>query len=171
MDRRLQERLVGAATLALLAVVFLPMLLDRGGARMDHTEIPPRPRMEAAVDAAAPRPAPWSQSQEPPQAREPRDEPQSPPRKKWFAAAPPPEQQTAWAVQTGSFSKRDNAEELNRKLRAHDYPAYVRSARAANGETRYQVRVGPELLRADAEKLQEKLRRAMSLDGIVIAYP
>jgi cell division septation protein DedD len=35
----------------------------------------------------------------------------------------------------------------------------------------YRVRVGPEILRSDAETLQQKLRESMQINGIVIRYP
>ena len=46
MQRRLKERLIGAAVLVMLAVIFIPMLLDnstRKETEITETNIPPRP--------------------------------------------------------------------------------------------------------------------------------
>ncbi len=46
MQRRLKERLIGAAVLVMLAVIFIPMLLDNSAQKeteITETNIPPRP--------------------------------------------------------------------------------------------------------------------------------
>ncbi|MGY8813706.1 MAG: SPOR domain-containing protein [Gammaproteobacteria bacterium] len=46
MNRRLKERLTGAAVLVMLAVIFIPMVLDNSNennARITRTNIPPKP--------------------------------------------------------------------------------------------------------------------------------
>lgn len=46
MERRLKERLIGAAVLVMLAVIFIPMILNDSSeteVRIDRTNIPPRP--------------------------------------------------------------------------------------------------------------------------------
>ena len=55
-------------------------------------------------------------------------------------------------------------------LRKNDYDAFVRSI-TEEGKTLHKVRVGPELLRSDAKRLQQKLQQNMSLNGIIITYP
>jgi DedD protein len=40
-----------------------------------------------------------------------------------------------------------------------------------NGKTSYRVRVGPEIKRSEADKLLKKLKEKMKLDGIVVSYP
>ena len=40
-----------------------------------------------------------------------------------------------------------------------------------NKQTAYRVRVGPELLRSEADKLRRDIKAAMKLDGIVLDYP
>jgi DedD protein len=49
MERQRKERLVGAAVLVMLAVIFIPMILDdtvQPESRIDATNIPPRPEGE-----------------------------------------------------------------------------------------------------------------------------
>ena len=156
-NRKLQERLAGAVVLALLAVVFLPMILDDeggGGSGITHTNIPPPP-----LPAPDPRPGLPTTPEAPPPSH---------------AAANAPQEragQTAWVVQTGSFSQRENAEELSKKLRANDYQSFVQPARTETGQTLYKVRIGPELQRKDAERIKKNLQQTMSLEGIIVAYP
>ena len=77
---------------------------------------------------------------------------------------------TAWVVQLGSFSSSDNASALNEKLRKAGYPAFVEPLKRNSGMA-YRVRVGPELKRSNAQKLQQKLNREMKIEGIVVRYP
>ncbi|MEQ6342602.1 MAG: SPOR domain-containing protein [Gammaproteobacteria bacterium] len=76
---------------------------------------------------------------------------------------------TAWVVQLGSFSSEQNALVLRDRLRAKGYTAFVE--RIAEGEgAAIRVRIGPELLRSNAEALQQKLEQEMKLKGIVMRY-
>ena len=77
---------------------------------------------------------------------------------------------TAWVVQLGSFSSQENASNLNLKLREAGYPAFVEPLKRQGGMA-YRVRVGPELLRSDAQKMKEKLATELKIEGIVIRYP
>lgn len=76
----------------------------------------------------------------------------------------------AWVVQLGSFSSKDNADRLNSNLRKSGFPAFVEPI-VENNKTAYRVRVGPELLRADADALLKKIKTEMDVDGIVLNYP
>ncbi|HVV67899.1 MAG TPA: SPOR domain-containing protein [Gammaproteobacteria bacterium] len=78
--------------------------------------------------------------------------------------APNPE---AWAVQLGSFSDKLNADKLVKKLQAEGFPAYSRTSKTAHGDL-IRVLVGPELHRADANSLLEKLQKQLSLQGMVV---
>ncbi len=77
---------------------------------------------------------------------------------------------SAWVVQLGSFNTKANADLLNQRLRKAGYPAFVEPIKQ-NGKTSYRVRVGPELLRSDADALLKKLKTTLKLDGIVLRYP
>jgi DedD protein len=77
---------------------------------------------------------------------------------------------TAWVVQLGSFSSEENAKGLKDKLRKSGYPAFVEPVNRKSGIA-YRVRVGPEILRSDAEQLRQKLQETMQIKGIVIRYP
>ncbi len=76
----------------------------------------------------------------------------------------------AWAIQVGSFSDRKNAFSLRNKLRSKKFTAFVESVKTAKGHI-YRVRVGPEIKREQAVKIQKKLVSELKLKGLVIAHP
>jgi cell division septation protein DedD len=76
----------------------------------------------------------------------------------------------SWAVQVGSFAKRENAVALERRLRKKGYSAFVKEFFGSKGNV-YRVRVGPELLRAEAKELRAQLQRELELDGMMVRYP
>lgn len=199
MDQQLKQRLVGAAVLVALGVIFIPMLLDdsvRESAGIRGTNIPPKPEGEFSssiipLDAEPPEPAPapgqqpagagGTKDSAPVTAAEP--EPESEPETETETAKPPdrthaalPEDTgtrvglTAWVIQLGSFSSRENAAALEERLRSGGYSAFVEKV---GGEDKpvYRVRVGPELMRSDAEALRDKLELEVKLKGIVVRYP
>ena len=75
----------------------------------------------------------------------------------------------AWVVQVGSFSDRANAERLRNKLIRSGYRAFVSQSRS-NNRTVVRVRVGPELIRANADKLSRKLQRELSMQTMVVEH-
>jgi DedD protein len=196
MDERLKQRLVGAAVLVSAAVIFVPMILDRGSdpdETVSDSNLPPRPqhtfrsRIVAVQEAEvrvppAVRETPTASPAAEPSPPEPRTPPANRPAKADArdkpTAAPAlaePGQQaqsglTAWAVQLGSFSERENATELRDRLRAKGYTAFVESVRL-QGSRSMRVYVGPELLRSKATESQERLRKEFGMEGLVVRYP
>jgi DedD protein len=77
----------------------------------------------------------------------------------------------AWAVQLGSFSSEASARVIERRVRDAGYPAFVDTVRSAGGATTYRVRVGPELLRANAETTRAQLQQLLKINGIVMPHP
>ncbi len=75
----------------------------------------------------------------------------------------------AWAVQVGSFAERANAERLRDKLIKSGYRAFVSKSRAKNRNV-VRVRVGPELVRSNADKLSRKLQKELSLQTMVVEH-
>jgi DedD protein len=65
----------------------------------------------------------------------------------------------AFAVQLGSFSVRDNADQLVREMTAKGFNAFVAPITTSGGRELYRVRVGPTRDRAAAEALAAQLRR------------
>ena len=81
-----------------------------------------------------------------------------------------PGQVTAWIVQVGSFTSSPNAKALRDKLRKMGYASFVEALKGKQGMI-YRVRVGPELTRTRAEKLQKQLVKKAKLNGMVQSYP
>lgn len=213
MERGLKERLVGAAVLAALAVIFIPMLLDdapSGPGPITETNIPERP---AGSDGFSSRIIPVEPAPSPIELPEPPPEPvaeeaipeKAAPDKAAAAEQPAASQPTAetepanpgpqtdtesgpaagsgekpaattdnaepsgWVIQLGSFSQEDNARELNAKLRKAGYAAYVEPV-IQSGKKVYRVRVGPEVMRGEAEKLRDRIAAEFDLKGIVVRH-
>jgi len=137
---------------------------------------PPPPPAAAKAPSPPPAKAPASSTAKAPA-------PAKAPQK--LAAAPPPKSKIAepkpklagpttgskaWAVQVGSFTKRESAEKLRDRLRKSGYRAFVTSAQAA-GKTVVRVRVGPELERADADQLRKRIEKDLQLQAKVVVHP
>jgi len=206
MERRLKERLIGAAVLVLLAVIFIPMILNDStqyNSEITGSNIPARPNDEfnsrivpldegqtkpetsPAVDTGpgtqeSPLPAHADQviteentqiEQTPPAVSSPTPTLNGGGRGPEKALLPAKEMGVqAWIVQLGSFSSEKNAQELNSKLRDKGFTAFVEPMKQKSTVI-YRVRVGPELLRSDAEKVRDKIKQTMHMDGLVVSYP
>lgn len=77
---------------------------------------------------------------------------------------------TSWVVQVASFNREENALMLRDKLRAAGYTAFIERLRQP-GEDMFRVRIGPEVERARAEALRDRLEREIKTKGIVQQYP
>ncbi|NIR29505.1 MAG: argininosuccinate synthase [Gammaproteobacteria bacterium] len=189
MDERLKQRLVGAAILVSLAIIFVPMVLDvepEAERRFIVDDIPDRPGRDVAYpvmpleDGDVPSGSAVSDAERGPPAavQDPATsraaaegegdgasgEPQREPASTDVTAV------NAWAVQLGSFARSQNAVALRDRLRAKGYTAFLESARSDQGPVT-RVYVGPELRRAQAEQALKKLQGEVDLKGIVVRYP
>ncbi len=77
---------------------------------------------------------------------------------------------SAWVVQLGSFSSKENAESLNKRLKEAGFRSFVEPLQQ-NNSTNYRVRVGPEIKPHEAQKIKNKLNKSMDMKGIVVEYP
>lgn len=73
-----------------------------------------------------------------------------------------------WFVQVGSFSRQSNADELRDRLIEAGYSAFT-EASSVDGTATHRVKVGPEMERADAERVREEIASRFDLRGIVIS--
>ena len=194
MPQHLKERLVGAAVLVLIAVIFIPIFL-MGPTEDKHitkTNIPKRPiqefnsRLIPINNYVLPstRINDDIELLEKPLISENKQNIKSrleseliSSEEVTFKKSKPGKTlkekqvgQTAWVVQIGTFSSKGNAEKLNITLRELDFSAFVEPLKEIN-EVVYRVRVGPELLRTDADALLKKIKENTELDGIVLKYP
>ena len=182
MDEKLKERLVGAAVVVALAVVFIPALLSGPPDAGIGAGAPGLPGQDAitvkrvTIDlgnpgATNPQPDPMATASQPPPMQTPvtREDTQAARMEK---PAPKPDQQagsavkpapstpvevTEWVVQVGSFSSQDNAERLAAQLKAQGFKAFVSKYRDGSN-TLHRVRVGPVQAREQAESLATQLR-------------
>lgn len=197
MDEALKQRLVGASVLVVLAVIFLPILLDGGGMEksvqplsISLPEAKPENTVTITLKPEAPAPKPRTQSAPPPpvkntapapsspQSAAVQTSPQSAPEKVTVSSKPKPAStpvSTAtsdqlWIVQIGSFSQRNNAQALRDKLIKLGYKSFVEASGQGTGQV-FRVRVGPVDSRDKAEALRSRLNKQEKRNGLVMAYP
>lgn len=172
MDEKLKKRLVGAAVLASLAVIFVPMLVEQR-AETPAVVPPPTPAEleEPTFDSRllreevpAPLPLPPPVTVESGEAGDGEPPPAGP-------ALKPRVGLSVWVVQVGSFSSRDNAERLVKKLRDNGLDVMEPDVVEIRGQKLFRVQVGPEIERARAEALLPRVKEITELDGKVLSYP
>jgi len=74
-----------------------------------------------------------------------------------------------WIVQLGSFSNKENAEELRDQLQKKGYKAFVDEV-SVDGKPIQRVRIGPLDKKSGAQAIRDKLAAEMKLDAIVLSY-
>lgn len=193
--RKGRQRLIGAVVLALVAVVFVPMVLDPEP-RRDRAEpvlaIPPKegspplaqlpaPTADAkpSADAAKAAPAPDTAGSEPPPTApklviapaEPAPAP-APPKAAPPAAPPkgggqPDPKLVGFAVQVGAFREDDKLAQARKKVATAKLPHYTE--RVDDGALT-RLRAGPFPTREAAEKAAAQLKRA-GFDPRVVPLP
>lgn len=120
----------------------------------------PAPVVKAAPkDSPAPTPTTLAKSPAP-----------SPAAPMTAAVAPAPPSQQAWVVQLGVYGNLKTAIDLRERLRKAGHSAFTEEVVTPHGKA-LRVRVGPDLDRAAAQALRDRLARETGHDGIVMAYP
>ena len=174
MDLALKYRIVGAAVLLSLAVIFVPMVLDGSGQKsvtQVELEIPPEPtlifsdELEQRVQSPAPE---FTRSTD--QAKE-----VTPP-KPDLAKKVVPEvtinkdtksELLSWVVQVGAFGEEEKATALQNKLAEAGFDAIVEHSGNQN-KMIYRVKVGPVISQDVASKLQDRLRNELKLESAFV---
>lgn len=159
MEKKLQQRLVGAIALVALGVIVIPVLLDGSGYKSRHEKtvfIPDKPFFP-----------PMSQTKVKPIAT-PIDKKKKQVEKKKKSKPAKPIQ--SWALQVGTFGSKENANKFRDKLRKAGHKAYVEKTKSG-GKTSYRVRIGPELEKKRLEKLKSRLMKEKKIDGFVVRHP
>jgi DedD protein len=181
LKKRARRRLVGATALALLAVIVLPMVMDREprppaqdiqlripnpesttlpslhpsvSPPVEHSVAdnqPPLPPAETPSTAVGPSPSPVEQSAGAQVATSP--------------ASPPAEQQ--WIVQLGAYKDDKNVRLLLAKLKELKLPTYTEKI-GENQDARTRVRCGPFPSREAADKAQARIAK-IGVNGTVAA--
>ncbi|WP_250461858.1 SPOR domain-containing protein [Microbulbifer litoralis] len=192
-----RQRIVGALVLGALAVIFLPTLFDREGARyIDVTsQIPPQPDIQP-IEIAEPEPvADAAPAPDPDDAFQPAvREPDSPPAPEKLQAAAEtvaeepekpvepqkPEQDSspildadglpeAWVVQVAAYRDESRAKKLRRQLMDEGYKAYTRAVTTDKGRF-VRVFVGPKVSRADARSVKRELDQLLGAETLVLRF-
>ena len=183
MEAQVKHRIVGSLILLSVAVILLPFWLDGAGLN-EHQQQTGYPEMPENVEFAVIEPIDDLETSEFVDLTDSSIIELSPIQDvvepvvvvKTEKAAKAPKKQTnpllnseglasGWAVQLGSFGNQDNAKRLTEKLIKANYSAYMIS----KGKV-HKVLVGPELSRANAEKLQKALKKQFKMAGIVLDY-
>jgi DedD protein len=185
--RRGRRRLIGAITIALLMVAFLPMLFDAEPqtrelraplsipARDTAAPLPDNLSSQPVAPLAAPRPANGSA----PAKAAPQPPPVSADRSVPAAAAPPaaapaptPAEVTplaGFAVQIGAFRDAGRIDELKARLVALQINHFLERRASAQGEVT-RLRAGPFKTRAQADAAAARLA-SHGIQGDVVTLP
>ncbi len=185
MDEQLKRRLVGATVLVALAVIFLPMLLERQPDTLKPVPVKPLPKEPARrFDTALLQDRPPKTTSTPPaapSASKPSSTPAAPPRQatrpraKAGGAKPSrmkkPAPPRAWVVRVASLSSRDSAMKLVKRLRKAGLDTMDPQPVTVSGKRFYRVQVGPEASKKNAERHLQLIRRITGDKGQVVRYP
>src|SRR5450631_4502525 len=168
--RRGRQRLIGAIAIAVLLVVFVPMILDsepRAPRSAPALEIPSKDKASTLPAPAPLKPAATLASAPPAQAQPAPSVPAD------QAAAPPAAQAMpaleGFAVQVGAFKDEEKLKQARGKLAAAGIRHYIERRDAQSGGLT-RLRAGPFPTRDAADKALAAVRAA-SLDGQVVPLP
>ena len=186
MDDGLKKRLIGATVLVSLIVIFVPMLLQNEPVlereiQESNIPLPPKPDFSSRVIPEKSTPEPTTLKPAPPPAHTAtadavphRSEAQSAAVAQIGAAqVETREGLSAWMIQVGSFSLQENADNLVKQLREKSFAADIEQV-SVNGNMLYRVLVGPEVDRARAEKLLDRVNaevKSLNIQGTLKSYP
>ena len=183
MDPQLKQRVVGAAVLVAVGVVFIPIFLN--DASDDYEQSLPEGIGMAPPEDFSSRVVPLDDELMDQVERAMDATPQELANPQGWGSAPaessgPDEAQTtvaatrtgvtAWVVQVGSFSSEENAKALVKRLKQGGYTAFIEQLRN-EADLAYRVRVGPELNKISADNIRDALAKDIEIDGIVMRYP
>lgn len=171
MDDGLKKRLIGAAVLASLAVIFVPMLFEEPPS--SPPPLAPLPSPPPISDFASEKlrdEIPAITPLAPIVTEDAGDETDD------GAAAPAPEAAprtglSAWVVQAASLSSQESADKLVAKLREANLPTPEPEMVEIRGKRWFRVRVGPVIEREEAEGMIEKVSEIAGAKAQVRRYP
>lgn len=75
----------------------------------------------------------------------------------------------SYTIQIGSFSKKQNAINLDKKLRAKHFKSYIEKVSLTSGQS-YRVRVGPYLKYDQITAIQKKVKRQFKVDARIVNH-
>lgn len=75
----------------------------------------------------------------------------------------------SWVLQVASFSEKERAESLQKKLNKEGYQAYIETVPTPNG-SRSRLFVGPKLDKAKLEKIQKAIEKKYKLKALILKF-
>ena len=192
MDQQLKERLIGVTALVLVAIVFIPMFFkkstDLALREKENVEfinenesefiskLKPMTETAAIEDnntqiTAVEEPTQITAVEEPTQITAVEEQAN----KDKVSSKTVEMGQMNWIVQIGSFSSKENAEKLNKKVKKAGFRSFVNPI-TIDDKTMHQVCLGPEYDMTAANELLKEIKdwidkNKMNLTGIVKKYP
>jgi DedD protein len=178
MQRKIAHRIVGVLVIIALAIISLPLLLNKHTSTPVQVAVktPPFPSAKITpeeTDADAVTVDPDSELQtsadkvsdteEVTVASTTNDQETEAAQ----ALDKPPAEHLKWAVLIGSFKDKNNAQRITDALRVSGYKAFTVGAKNS-GMTR--VYVGPEFKQVAATSLASKIEQQMKVHGTVVTY-
>jgi DedD protein len=174
--RRGRQRLIGAVAIALLLIVFVPMLLDsepRTKKDEPKLDIPPRenapalpPPVGAPAEPKAAAPAPATDEARKPAPKvavvEPRNDAKAAPTPAKPAPAPAAPKMEGFAIQVGAFREEAKLQQVRERLAAAKLKTYTEPS----GDLT-RLRVGPFTTRDEADKAAAVVRKSVPEAKIV----
>lgn len=192
MNTQLKQRLVGAAVLTSLAVIFLPMVLDESGYPVN--EITPQvSSLPKAMTTTKNHTGDDSQLQTSatgvpiavkatqPKSSNSRAENTGKSAKHGDAKTTKESdtiklidksraELSSWIIQVGSFAREQNARELTVKLRGHGFTTHMVKRKGPDGKV-FRVQIGPELAYKKIVEVKKALLKKARIKGIILQYP
>lgn len=177
MDSTLKYRIVGAAVLLSLAVIFIPMILDGSGKESVTTidmEIPPEPTLVFSdeIEERVQTPAPEHTSEV--KNTQPEDiqvdvKNNIVPEVVVNKDIKP--ELLSWVVQVGAFGEKEKAVAMQKNLVDAGFDALVEVGKN-NGKDYYRVKAGPVISQDQAVELKDNLQKKLKLESaFVTRYP
>lgn len=179
MDDFLKQRLLGAIAIIGLAVIFIPVILDKDDTSnvVETMQIPPRPEKLQNVDI--------QQVLEEKQTEVAKQDVQLPEplkiqpeeisqlsfdeaQKEISSTNQTNEIADLWVVQLGSFSQQDNAVALRDRLISNYPDLYIEQIKVPTG-TNYRLRLGDFADRQAAISKRREIQEQFDLPGVVMA--
>ena len=176
MDQQLKERLIGVTALVLVAIVFIPMFFKKSTdlalrekenvefINENESEFISKLKPMTETAAIEDNNTQITPAEEPAQIK-----------KDKVSSKTVEMGQMNWIVQIGSFSSKENAEKLNKKVKKAGFRSFVNPI-TIDDKTMHQVCLGPEYDMTAANELLKEIKdwidkNKMNLTGIVKKYP
>ncbi len=177
MDSTLKYRIVGAAVLLSLAVIFIPMILDGSGqnsvTKIDM-EIPPEPKIVFSDEIQQSDLAPkvnHDKNADSEVAKVTQIDPVNNVVPEVTVSNKTGSELMSWVVQVGAFGEREKATSMQKQLVEAGYDAIVEVG-SNQGKEYFRVKVGPLISQDVATQTRDKLRKELKLEtAFVTRHP